>query len=104
MSSAYTTLCDESTLYAAWNHIRTKGASGGIDGVTIDAFHEIRRKEIPRLAQELRDGTKMMEQLAKIVIRGADWVNIYPICTECYARIRYIPDTKQKEPVKIVVV
>ena len=47
---------------------------------------------------------KMVDRLTKIVVRGSDWVNIYPICTECYARIRYIPDTRQKEPVKIVVV
>lgn len=47
---------------------------------------------------------KMVDGLTKIVVRGSDWVNIYPICKECYARIRYIPDTKQVEPVKIVVV
>lgn len=29
---------------------------------------------------------------------------IYPLCTECYARITYIPDIKKKEPVKIAVV
>ena len=33
-----------------------------------------------------------------------DGVNIYPLCTECYARIKYIPDIKKKEPVKIAVV
>lgn len=47
---------------------------------------------------------KMVDSLAKLVVRGADWVNIYPICTECYARIRYIPSSKDKEPVKIIVV
>lgn len=47
---------------------------------------------------------KMIDGLAKNVVRGADWVNVYPICVECYSHIRYIPDTKQKEPVKIVVV
>ena len=31
MPSTFNTLCDEATLYAAWNQIRTKGASGGID-------------------------------------------------------------------------
>ena len=68
MPSAYSTLCDESTLYAAWNHIRTKGASGGIDGVTVDAFHEMRRKEIPRLAQELQGGTWKPQPYMEIAV------------------------------------
>lgn len=57
MSSLFHILCDEATLYAAWNLIRSKGASGGIDGIGIEAFNEARRKEIPRLAKELKDGT-----------------------------------------------
>lgn len=57
MQSVMDTLCSEATLYDAWNHIRTKGAAGGIDGVDIVAFHEARRKEIPRLAKELQDGS-----------------------------------------------
>ena len=47
---------------------------------------------------------KMVTQLTKLVVRGADWVNIYPICTKCYARIQYIPPIGQKEPQRIVVV
>jgi len=46
----------------------------------------------------------MCKQLEKIIIRREDWVNIYPLCTECYARIEYIPPVKMKEPVKIVVI
>ncbi len=46
----------------------------------------------------------MCSQLSKIVVKREDWVNIYPLCTECYARIAYIPDIKKKEPVKIAVV
>ena len=33
----------------------------------------------------------MCNQLAKIIVKKEDWVNIYPLCTECYARITYIP-------------
>lgn len=47
---------------------------------------------------------RMCGQLEKIAIRNEDHINVYPLCTECYARILYIPDTRQKEPVKIVVV
>ena len=39
-----------------------------------------------------------------IVQRGKDWVNIYPLCTECYARIQYIPDVLAKIPDKIIVI
>lgn len=46
----------------------------------------------------------MCKQLEKIVIRREDWVNVYPLCTECYARIAYIPPIKKKEPVKIAVI
>ena len=46
----------------------------------------------------------MCKRLAKIVVRKEDWVNIYPLCTECFARIEYIPPVKKKEPVKIAVV
>ena len=46
----------------------------------------------------------MCKSLEKIIIKREDWVNIYPLCTECYARITYIPDIKKKEPVKIVVI
>ncbi len=43
----------------------------------------------------------MCNSLAKIIVKREDWVNIYPLCTECYT---YIPDIKKKEPVKIVVI
>ena len=46
----------------------------------------------------------MYKRLAKIVVGREDWINIYPICAECYARIEYIPPIKKKEPVKIAIV
>ncbi len=46
----------------------------------------------------------MYDRLAKIIVKGEDWINLYPLCTECYARIQYIPDFRRKEPVKIVVI
>ena len=47
---------------------------------------------------------RMVEKLSKIVVVPDDWVNVYPICTECYARIRYIPERGKKKAEKIVVV
>lgn len=46
----------------------------------------------------------LLKRLAKIVVVREDWINIYPLCTECYARIQYIPDLRKKEPVKIIVI
>jgi CRISPR-associated protein Cas2 len=46
----------------------------------------------------------MCKKLEKIVVRREDWVNIYPLCTECFARIEYIPPVKKKEPPIIAVI
>ena len=46
----------------------------------------------------------MYQKLSKIANPRLDQINIYPICTECFARIRYIPDHTQSKPAKIVVV
>ena len=46
----------------------------------------------------------MYRKIERIVMKREDWVNIYPLCTECYARIQYIPDLRKKEPVKIAVI
>ncbi len=65
------TLCQEGTLYAAWNHIRSKGAVGGVDGVSIESFHKTRRTEIPRLANELRQGTWKPQPYMEIEVAKA---------------------------------
>lgn len=35
---------------------------------------------------------KMCEQLQKLIVANEDQIIIYPICTECYARIVYYPN------------
>ena len=87
--------------------------------VTYDISDDKRRSKVVKLMESI--GTRMnysvfecmltdiqyqnmYKKLAKIVVRREDWVNIYPLCTECYARITYIPNIKKKEPVKIAVV
>lgn len=87
--------------------------------VTYDIGDDKRRSKVVKLLEEI--GTRMnfsvfecmltdvqyrnmCNQMAKIIIKREDWVNIYPLCTECYARITYIPDIRKKEPVKIVVI
>ena len=87
--------------------------------VTYDISDDRRRNQVVKLLESI--GTRMNDsvfecmltdvqynsmckQLAKIVVRREDWVNIYPLCTECFARITYIPPVKKKEPVKIAVI
>lgn len=122
MPTQFNTLCQESTLYEAWNTVKSKGSAGGIDGVTIQEFNQDKIKQIKLLQEELQIGawkpqpylqvsipkTKGPNEMRTlgmaVVVKREDWVNIYPLCTECYARITYIPDIKKKEPVKIVVI
>lgn len=47
---------------------------------------------------------KLCERLAKLVQSHHDRINVYPICTECYARIRYIPAINTPRLPKILVV
>lgn len=57
MPNQFNTLCQETSLYNAWNVVKEKGSAGGIDGVTIQAFDKEKRKEIPLLAEEMKAGT-----------------------------------------------
>ena len=56
MPTQFNTLCQEFSLYNAWSVVKEKGSHGGIDGVTIHEFDKEKRKEIPLLAEELRNG------------------------------------------------
>lgn len=53
MPTQFTTLCQETTLYNAWNIVKEKGAAGGIDGVTIQEFEKDKRRQISKLVEEL---------------------------------------------------
>lgn len=46
----------------------------------------------------------MCEQLQKHIIVREDQINIYPICTECFARIVYYPKFAHRGGQKIVVI
>ena len=87
--------------------------------VTYDIGDTKRREQVMKIMESV--GTRMnysvfecmltenqykslRNRLAKIVVQKEDWINIYPICRECYARIQYIPNIKMKSPAKIAVV
>ena len=57
MPSQFNTLCQETSLYNAWNIVKEKGAMGGIDRMTIQDFEKDKRKQIPKLAEELANKT-----------------------------------------------
>ena len=57
MPSQIAALCQEVRLYLAWNIVKAKGAGGGIDGVSVLEFEKEKRKQIPKLAEELKNGT-----------------------------------------------
>ena len=44
-------------LHLAWNTVKAKGSAGGVDGISILEFEKGKRKEISKLAEELKAGT-----------------------------------------------
>jgi len=57
MSAQLNALCQIPRLYLAWNTVKAKGSAGGIDRISILEFEKEKRKEIPKLAEELKVGT-----------------------------------------------
>lgn len=46
----------------------------------------------------------MSERLSKHIVAKEDKIIIYPLCTECYARISNLPERGKAIPPKIVVI
>lgn len=47
---------------------------------------------------------EIRNQLQALINEKEDQIIIYPICSECFARIEYLPPIKRHEPHKIVVI
>ena len=56
MPAQFNALCQIPRLHLAWDLVKAKGSAGGIDGMTIIEFEKEKRKEIPKLAEELKAG------------------------------------------------
>lgn len=54
MPTQFSILCQETTLRSAWNAIKAKGATGGIDGFSIADFEREKHKLIEELIVELK--------------------------------------------------
>ena len=61
-------LCQIPRLYLAWNTVKAKGSVGGIDGMTIIEFEHDKRKEILKLAEELKAGTWKLQPYMEIEV------------------------------------
>ena len=46
MPTQFNILCQETTLYDAWNTVKSKCSVGGMDGLTIQEFDKEKRKQI----------------------------------------------------------
>lgn len=57
MPSQLNMLCQIPRLHLAWDIVKAKGSTGGIDGISILDFEKEKRKELPKLAEELKAGT-----------------------------------------------
>lgn len=66
--SLFSILCQEHTLLHAWKVVKQKGASGGIDGVSIDLFEENLDKNIRYLKESLSDKQWSPEPYLRISI------------------------------------
>lgn len=65
-------LCQEHTLFCAWKTVRQKGASGGIDGMSIELFDKQLDTHLKKLKQELTTQTWQPEPYLRISIPKKD--------------------------------
>lgn len=56
MPTQFNILCQETTLYEAWNTVKSKGSAGGVDGVTIEEFNKEKITLIRKLREDLIAG------------------------------------------------
>lgn len=65
-------LCQEHTLFCAWKTVKQKGASGGIDGMSIELFDKQLDTHLKKLKQELTTQTWQPEPYLRISIPKKD--------------------------------
>lgn len=64
----FATLCKVDTLYEAWEIVRSKNSSGGIDGMTVAQFEDNLERRLMELSEELKSGKWMPEPYMSIEI------------------------------------
>ena len=68
MPTQFNTLCQEATLYEAWNYVKSKGSAGGVDGVTIQEFKKEKITHIRKLREDLIAGEWKPQPYLQIAI------------------------------------
>ena len=68
MVTQFNILCQEATLYDAWNTVKSKGSAGGVDGVTIEEFNKDKKNQIRQLKEELQKGEWKPQPYLQIAI------------------------------------
>jgi group II intron reverse transcriptase/maturase/CRISPR-associated endonuclease Cas1 len=68
MPTQFNTLCQETTLYEAWNAVKSKGSAGGVDGVTIEEFNKEKITHIKKLREDLIAGEWKPQPYLQIAI------------------------------------
>lgn len=68
MPSQFNTLCQEATLYDAWNTVKSKGSAGGVDGMSIEEFNKDKINQIKQLKDELQKGEWRPQPYLQITI------------------------------------
>lgn len=67
-TTQFNTLCQETTLYEAWNTVKSKGSAGGVDGVTIEEFNKEKITHIRKLREDLLSGEWKPQPYLQIAI------------------------------------
>ena len=60
-------LCSERTIIDAWKHIKVKGASGGIDGLSISTFEMDLENNLTEIINDLKSGKWVPLPYLKVV-------------------------------------
>lgn len=68
----FATLCKVDTLYEAWETVRSKNSSGGIDGMTVAQFEDNLERRLKELSEELKAGKWMPEPYLSVEIPKDD--------------------------------
>lgn len=68
MPTQFNTLCQEATLYEAWDTVKSKGSAGGVDGVTIQEFNKEKITHIRKLREDLIAGEWKPQPYLQIAI------------------------------------
>jgi group II intron reverse transcriptase/maturase/CRISPR-associated endonuclease Cas1 len=72
MGELFDRICTEATLFDAWRRVERKGAQGGIDRITIDAFRPRLPDHLAQPRTDLLSGRYVPEPFHKISIPKAD--------------------------------